>query len=295
MKFACDKAFGLSDIQGYTRRPVKPIPSPLPNRNFLPKVLGSMTEAIKTSGLAIASLVCGILGLFFAIPAVVCGHIALYRIKSSGEDLKGSGLAIAGLILGYLAMMLLLFILILAALLLPAVSQARQFARVTSTISNGKNIYMLLFAEDMDRLGNDLGVFPISTGTNAYTTSTGYFRSMVGADVLAVNYSYFSAPDIEICANCTAEEFQERHNAWCIVADLDDEDSAETPALFTRNLHIESDGESVRAWLTDEPPFGKHAAVIIFKGGAARRVSEASLQSQAQSWNPESLEIILRP
>ena len=56
-----------------------------------------------TSGLAIASLICGIVGCVpgAGIAAVVMGHMALGRIKTSGQG--GRGMAIAGLILGYLS------------------------------------------------------------------------------------------------------------------------------------------------------------------------------------------------
>ena len=58
-------------------------------------------------GLAVASLVCGIAGwlipCLFGVPgiaAVVCGHMALQRLKQQPQ-LRGRGQAIAGLILGY--------------------------------------------------------------------------------------------------------------------------------------------------------------------------------------------------
>lgn len=54
----------------------------------------------RTDGLAIASLVLGLLG--FGILPVVFGHIALARIRRTGDG--GSGLAIGGLVLGYLAL-----------------------------------------------------------------------------------------------------------------------------------------------------------------------------------------------
>lgn len=61
-----------------------------------------------SSGLAIASMVCGIVSLFMcyfailgAIPAVICGHLALVRIKESPLPMSGRGMAIAGLVLGY--------------------------------------------------------------------------------------------------------------------------------------------------------------------------------------------------
>jgi hypothetical protein len=57
-----------------------------------------------TSGLAIGSLVCGILEIFTlgfaAIPAVILGHLARNQIRRTGE--RGDGMAIAGLVLGYL-------------------------------------------------------------------------------------------------------------------------------------------------------------------------------------------------
>ena len=64
------------------------------------------TAPPKTPGLAIASLVLGILGFFLlllaSIPAIITGHIALSRISKSKGTLSGTGIAIAGLVLGYL-------------------------------------------------------------------------------------------------------------------------------------------------------------------------------------------------
>lgn len=59
----------------------------------------------KTSGLAVASLVLGILGFctgVTGIAAVICGHMALSRIKKAAGTLTGSGLAIGGLATGYI-------------------------------------------------------------------------------------------------------------------------------------------------------------------------------------------------
>lgn len=65
------------------------------------------------SGLAIASMVCGIAGYLtcyfvgiLGIPAVICGHMALSRINSSPVPVAGRGMAIAGLILGYLGILI---------------------------------------------------------------------------------------------------------------------------------------------------------------------------------------------
>jgi len=63
----------------------------------------------KKKGLAIASLVCGIIGGIFStasIIAIICGHIALHKMKKDPNIYTGRGFAIAGLILGYLGLVL---------------------------------------------------------------------------------------------------------------------------------------------------------------------------------------------
>jgi peptidyl-prolyl cis-trans isomerase B (cyclophilin B) len=58
----------------------------------------------KRKGLAIASLVCAIIGGWAStatIPAVICGHLALSRMKKNPQEFGGKGIALAGLILGY--------------------------------------------------------------------------------------------------------------------------------------------------------------------------------------------------
>jgi len=57
-------------------------------------------EPGRTSGLAIASLVFSLVGPIGSLPAIVCGHIALRKIRKEAA-VKGRGLALAGLIIGY--------------------------------------------------------------------------------------------------------------------------------------------------------------------------------------------------
>jgi type IV pilus assembly protein PilA len=96
----------------------------------------------KTSGMAIASLIFGILFIFFplSIPAVVFGHIALSQIKRSGGRLGGRGLAIAGLVLGYLGIAMIPLILIIAAIAIPNLLRARIAANEASAASTVRSI-----------------------------------------------------------------------------------------------------------------------------------------------------------
>ena len=83
---------------GYPAAPYAPPNSPYQPypQNFAP-----------TSGNAIASMVCGILGLvtcfiILGIPAVICGHLALKQINESALPMGGRGMAISGLVMGYI-------------------------------------------------------------------------------------------------------------------------------------------------------------------------------------------------
>ena len=70
-----------------------------------------------TSGLAVASLVLGILWIWWigSILAVVFGHVSLNQINQSHGRLGGRGLAIAGLVLGYIGLFFLLGVIVIVA------------------------------------------------------------------------------------------------------------------------------------------------------------------------------------
>jgi hypothetical protein len=77
----------------------------------------------ETSGLAVASLVVGILGLLGLdfcgafIIGLICGHLALIKINFSQGKLRGKGLAIAGLILNYIPVVVILGMMLFSILI----------------------------------------------------------------------------------------------------------------------------------------------------------------------------------
>lgn len=91
----------------------------------------------ETSGLAVASLVLGIVGFVIgwftlglpSILAVVFGHIARGRIRRAKGGVAGSGMALAGLILGYLLIGFLV-VTVLVAIAVPAYQDYTIRARV---------------------------------------------------------------------------------------------------------------------------------------------------------------------
>jgi hypothetical protein len=100
----------------------------------------------KTSGLAIWSLVLGILSLicffiFSAVPAVICGHVAWSRIRRSGGAVTGEGLALAGMITGYIAIALSVVVIpMFVAIAIPNFVKAKETAQRNACINNLRQI-----------------------------------------------------------------------------------------------------------------------------------------------------------
>jgi Domain of unknown function (DUF4190) len=81
-----------------------------------PLTSGIPPRATRTSGLAVAALVLGILWIFWLGSglAIIFGHISLAQMKKD-PDLGGRGMALAGLILGYIGLATFLFLILLGA------------------------------------------------------------------------------------------------------------------------------------------------------------------------------------
>jgi hypothetical protein len=116
------------------------------NPPALPPSAGSAMPP-KTDPLAIWSLVLGIVslvccGIISAIPAIICGHKSLDKIKNSSGTLEGNGLAIGGLITGYLGAVLgtISIIGLLSAIAIPNFVKARETAQMNACINNLRQI-----------------------------------------------------------------------------------------------------------------------------------------------------------
>lgn len=112
----------------------------------------AMNVAAKTSGLAITSLVLGVLGAvscgLTALVGLVLGIVALVKINKSQGRLSGSGLAIAGIAVSGI----LLLVAITAAMLLPALARAKSKAEQIQCVNHVKQlaVSVMLYANDHD-------------------------------------------------------------------------------------------------------------------------------------------------
>lgn len=105
----------------------------------------------KTSGLAIASLVCGILGIFTcgitALVGLILGIVALVKINNSQGRLSGRGFAIAGVVV---SSVLFLLLPIFAAMLLPALAKARVRAQTVQCVNNARQLCLAVRMYSID-------------------------------------------------------------------------------------------------------------------------------------------------
>lgn len=85
----------------WSGHPSGPLPAP---GYYPPAGYAAPAYVVPTSGVAVASLVCSLIGLItfglVAIAGVICGHIALSETRSGARG--GHGLAVAGLIIGWI-------------------------------------------------------------------------------------------------------------------------------------------------------------------------------------------------
>ena len=165
--------------------------------------LPSGQPAAQQSGLAITSLVLGILslvcfGVLAGIPAIICGHMARARARRYPAVYGGAGMALAGLIMGYVGVVVTLVV--LPAMLLPALSQAKGRAQRINCTNNLKQIGLAFRVWAIDN-GDQ---FSFNVSTNKGGTMELSMRSRDGVDshpewIFQVMSNELSTPKILVC------------------------------------------------------------------------------------------------
>jgi type II secretory pathway pseudopilin PulG len=87
-----------------------------------------------------------------AIPAVICGHLALSQIRKGVDAASGNGMAIAGLVVGYF-FVLLMGVAIAAGLFMPAFAMVAQRSQDTKAASDLRQVGVACLAYASDHGG----------------------------------------------------------------------------------------------------------------------------------------------
>lgn len=181
---------------------------------------------------------------------------------------------------------------ILASLLTPVVQEALTKGKMTQTLSNGVQIYKVLYSRHME----GVPVFPASSGTHSFPNSTKFWEYCILERIIDADFSFFAASGLKAYAGLDQFKFREENNAWCIAADITEGTRNVTPLLFTRNLRIQTLDDPVdhpRAVEENGIPFGTRGVVVVNKGGSG---SIQRIPLDPETFNPANdNNLVLRP
>ncbi len=180
---------------------------------------------------------------------------------------------------------------ILAAILVPAVTKALDNGKMTQMMSNGRAIYLSMFADSLDNVILNTGeLYPQQ---DQYANSTDFFKYLITNKVMNVDFSFFAAPGITPYRGTDPAQFTANNNAWCVAADFNESTADGAPFLFSKNLNITTLSEDPASKLTGVP-FGNKGVVVVSKGGQAFKLSGNQLTTE--NFNPSNTNApVLKP
>jgi hypothetical protein len=156
-----------------------------------PLPAASPAVSSRTSGLAVTSLVLGVLGLFTcgitALFGLVLGIIAMFKVSNSRGALRGAGLAVAGIVVSGIFLLLLP---VFAAMMLPALAAAHDRAREINCMNNEKQLALAVKMYSDDNQGQ----FPPATtwcdAITRYTAGSGIFKCPAASSNSRCDYAF---------------------------------------------------------------------------------------------------------
>ncbi len=179
---------------------------------------------------------------------------------------------------------------ILVAILFPAVNTALLKGRATQVVNNGRNIYILLFAQELNNplqlQSSSSASWPKTSETwNGGNDATHYFATLVTNENFNLTYAFFSAPGMKAATG--ESEFLENdplRNIWSIALNVADSLKPGTPVLWTQNITLGTDISTMTGLEEKAPPFGNRAAVVVTRGGSSFSLDRST--ALATNFNP---------
>jgi len=165
---------------------------------------------------------------------------------------------------------------LLVTLISPQVGRARLRGKLLKEATKARNIVEAITAkESARRLGGP--AWPASSGGSSASSCAEYLASLVEDGYLDVDYAWFAGPGMEPARS--KSEFladPKKHNAWCIVLDVNDLVPGNCPVVFTRNLKVSGSTATIRPAAL---PFGDQGFAFATKNGEASFVERESIRN----------------
>jgi prepilin-type N-terminal cleavage/methylation domain-containing protein len=174
---------------------------------------------------------------------------------------------------------------ILLAVLFPAIAGALRDAKANALLQQGSNFAKAILTTDIQ--GNfDGDVYPSSTSTNTFTTSTDYFEYVIEKEVITgQDFALFGGAGAPAIKTSDKTKFNGRNNAWNVVVDVRTSTSDTIPLIFSRNLELTKlpDGvantENLKDKLTNttdnQLAFATTHLVVVTKSASGNAVLQA--------------------
>ena len=184
---------------------------------------------------------------------------------------------------------------LLAAILVPTVTNALENANRTRALSNGRGIYQAIFAAHLETINFPLDppVWP-SQASAGDTNSTVYFTRLMDPDeeVLSPDFGLFAASGVPAARELTS--FAAANNTWIVVDEAKNSSPSQLPFLITRNLEgtaLEDTSDDVDA---SGIPYEDKALVVVRVGGGGEVIPTRALKWN--NVNPSgATNVMLRP
>ncbi len=211
------------------------------------------TSLDKTSGLAVASLILGLLGFFtgcigvgiiLGLIGLVLGIVAVTQIGKPGKPARGTGMAVTGIVLGGLS---LLVAPLMIGIMLPALGAARQTARQMQSMTQARGIHQasIIHAQGNEhRLADDIGVLAVGGFVSA-----DYFLSPMAST--STPHDFDQWPDDQ------KAQWARQNASFILVPGLTDDVDYNKIAVFGRPDHFAGRGipvttnDNASTWETD--------------------------------------------
>jgi prepilin-type N-terminal cleavage/methylation domain-containing protein len=189
-------------------------------------------------------------------------------------------------------LVVLMIIGILITLVSPQLSRIQTRGKLTKSAHCAKSIVEAIIAKEAGGSRFSGAAWPSTGSSQSYASSTAFLASLVEDGYLDVDYSFFAGPNMEPARN--RSQFLAggaKHNAWCILLNVNDSTPGNMPVVWTKNLKVSGGSVGVDE---NEMPYGGRGVAFATKNGEAITIEKSELGDINDIFTPDTAQNIER-